>query len=220
MFIGEWMMEKTLGVDALSARQKEVLRLVAAHHQAKEIARLLHISQYTVKTHIEEARRRLGSPSGREAARQLMAHEGVPALLPEVGAPSGVMPKPVTDVSSSNDEHTLFPERTIPHDPLVGSGDRLAHAGLASESRQDRGHLEGPAYRQPDAGIGKGGFLDGGGVSLADGRRSGLRRRLKALSGLQWAGLTLLVGILLPLLAGVLIQSAHATFEAFKALAR
>lgn len=213
-------MEKTLGVDALSARQKEVLRLVAAHHQAKEIARLLHISQHTVKTHIEEARRRLGSASGREAARRLMAHEGAAPLPPEVGAPSGVMPEPVADVSSLTYEHTLLPERTIPDDPLVGSRDRLAHAGFAREGRPDRGHLESSAYGQPDAGIGKGRLHDGGGVSLADGRRSGLRRRLKALSGLQWAGLTLLVGILLPLLAGVLIQSTHATFEAFKTMAR
>lgn len=49
------------GIDALSERQKEVLRLTARHHQVKEIAHLLKISENTVKTHLIETRRRLGA---------------------------------------------------------------------------------------------------------------------------------------------------------------
>jgi DNA-binding CsgD family transcriptional regulator len=73
------------GVDSLSKRQKEILRLVARHHQIKEIARLLHISEATVRTHTEEARRRLGAATSREAAIVLLRHESSDGSLSEQG---------------------------------------------------------------------------------------------------------------------------------------
>lgn len=51
----------------LSDRQAEVLRLHAAHRTAKEIARDLGISEYTVRAHATEARKRLGAGTLREA---------------------------------------------------------------------------------------------------------------------------------------------------------
>lgn len=73
------------GVDSLSRRQKEILRLVARHHQIKEIARLLNISEATVRTHTEEARRRLGAATSREAAIALLRHESADGNLSEQG---------------------------------------------------------------------------------------------------------------------------------------
>lgn len=72
-----------VGVDSLSKRQKEILRLVARHHQVKEIARLLNISEATVRTHTEEARRRLGAATSREAAIVLLRHESGDGRLSE-----------------------------------------------------------------------------------------------------------------------------------------
>lgn len=71
------------GVGSLSKRQKEILRLVARHHQVKEIARLLNISEATVRTHTEEARRRLGAATSREAAIVLLRHESGDGSLSE-----------------------------------------------------------------------------------------------------------------------------------------
>lgn len=73
------------GVDSLSKRQKEILRLVARHHQVKEIARLLNISEATVRTHTEEARRRLGAATSREAAIVLLRHESGDGSVSELG---------------------------------------------------------------------------------------------------------------------------------------
>nr|WP_245344623.1 LuxR C-terminal-related transcriptional regulator [Asticcacaulis solisilvae] len=67
----------------MSRRQKEILRLVARHHQVKEIARLLNISEATVRTHTEEARRRLGAATSREAAIVLLRHESGDGSLSE-----------------------------------------------------------------------------------------------------------------------------------------
>ncbi len=70
---------KATGVEALSERQKEILRLMAKHLQAKEVAFILKISRHTVDTHTEEARRRLGVATSREAARLLSDYEnGLP----------------------------------------------------------------------------------------------------------------------------------------------
>lgn len=63
------------GVESLTNRQREILRLVARHHQTKQIARILKISEATVRTHTEEARRRLSAASSREAAIVLLRHE-------------------------------------------------------------------------------------------------------------------------------------------------
>ncbi|EGF91740.1 bacterial regulatory protein, luxR family protein [Asticcacaulis biprosthecium C19] len=76
------------GTEQLSARQKEILRLVAAHFERKEIARLLNISPHTVKAHIDAARKRLGVATDRQAARLLAEKEGAMILAsPVVAAP-------------------------------------------------------------------------------------------------------------------------------------
>ncbi|EGF92344.1 bacterial regulatory protein, luxR family protein [Asticcacaulis biprosthecium C19] len=109
-----------MGIETLSERQKQVLRLVAQNHQAKEIARLLGISESTVKTHMEEGRRRLGIATSREAARYLAAQESASApvapLPPQGGYPSGSMDQPATDAAVSSEAEPLpvRPPDTLP----------------------------------------------------------------------------------------------------------
>ncbi len=90
----------------LSQRQKEILRLITQGHQTKEIARLLDISESTVKTHTETARQRLGVATSREAARLLQAYESASPLLLEGGGPSRPMGGNEAIVSSLQSAHT------------------------------------------------------------------------------------------------------------------
>jgi len=62
-------------IGRLTPRERECLRLVAAHLHSKEIARRLSISQHTVDGHLNEARRRLGVASRRDAALLFRAWE-------------------------------------------------------------------------------------------------------------------------------------------------
>jgi len=62
-------------VSRLSEREREVLRLLLAGHDAKSAARSLGISVHAVNERLREARRKLGVSSSREAARILAAHK-------------------------------------------------------------------------------------------------------------------------------------------------
>jgi DNA-binding CsgD family transcriptional regulator len=59
------------GLEKLTARQKEILRLLLGGFDTKSIARELDISVHTVSEHLREARRHLGVSNSREAARIL-----------------------------------------------------------------------------------------------------------------------------------------------------
>ena len=63
---------------ALTDKEKETLRLLLRGHDAKSSARELGLSVHTVNERLRDARRKLGVTSSREAARQLLAEEGVP----------------------------------------------------------------------------------------------------------------------------------------------
>lgn len=69
------------GPDALSGREKEVLRLLLAGHDAKSSACELGLSVHTINEHLREARRKLGTSSSREAARLLGEAERTPDSL-------------------------------------------------------------------------------------------------------------------------------------------
>ena len=64
------------GLQSLSVREAEVLRLLAAGHDAKSVARSLGLSVHTVNERLRDARRKLGVSSSREAARLLVQMEG------------------------------------------------------------------------------------------------------------------------------------------------
>lgn len=63
------------GVDELTDREREVLRLLLAGHTAKTIAAELDLSVHTVNDYLREARKKLGVSSSREAARILGEQE-------------------------------------------------------------------------------------------------------------------------------------------------
>jgi DNA-binding CsgD family transcriptional regulator len=62
--------------EKLTPREREILRLIAAHLQSKEIARALGLSPKTVEMHVLSARRRLSGLSRRDAALAFIAWEG------------------------------------------------------------------------------------------------------------------------------------------------
>jgi DNA-binding CsgD family transcriptional regulator len=65
----------TTGLDALSDKEKDALRLLLRGHDAKSSVRELGLSVHTVNERLREARRKLGTTSSRQAARVLMAAE-------------------------------------------------------------------------------------------------------------------------------------------------
>lgn len=66
------------GLEKLTARQKETLRLLLSGFDTKSIASELNISVHTVTEHLREARRHLGVSNSREAARILGQAEAGP----------------------------------------------------------------------------------------------------------------------------------------------
>lgn len=52
----------------LTARETEILDLIAQGYTSKEIARMLEISPYTVNTHRDNLRRKLGVHNGAQLA--------------------------------------------------------------------------------------------------------------------------------------------------------
>jgi DNA-binding CsgD family transcriptional regulator len=68
------------GVDDLRPRELAILRLYAEGLETHQIAELLVISLHTVRTHVKNARRRLGVGSRREALDRLKATDGDPVI--------------------------------------------------------------------------------------------------------------------------------------------
>ena len=64
------------GVDDLTDKEKEALRLLLAGHDAKSSAAQLDLSVHTINDRLRNARRKLGVSSSREAARILGDAEG------------------------------------------------------------------------------------------------------------------------------------------------
>lgn len=56
---------------ALTSRESEILQLIAAGYTGKQIARELNISPYTVRTHRDNLRRKLGVHNGAQMAWRL-----------------------------------------------------------------------------------------------------------------------------------------------------
>src|SRR5438067_10390463 len=73
------------GLQALSERERETLRLLLTGRDAKSIARHLDLSVHTVNERLRDARRKLYVSSSREAARLLFESEQ--------GAPNSLMDK-------------------------------------------------------------------------------------------------------------------------------
>lgn len=61
---------------ALTAKEKQTLRLIVRGHDAKSIARNLGLSVHTINERLRDARRKMAVSSSREAARLLLEAEG------------------------------------------------------------------------------------------------------------------------------------------------
>lgn len=209
-------------VEALSERQKEILRLIAQHLQAKEVARMLDISESTVKTHTDAARRRLGVASSRDAAKMLVAYEAKTSGRAGIPLEGGWSSRPIAQeddpVSVLGHEHALPSERTIFPGALERPRDSLADAGNARQAVSDRGYASHAADVGQERRQREGHLYDGRGDGLADGRWGGLERWLKSLNTVQWLGLIALTGFLLMLVTGGMIEAAVGTMQAIKEL--
>jgi DNA-binding CsgD family transcriptional regulator len=74
------------GYQSLSEKEKQTLRLLLTGYDAKSMARHLGLSVHTVNERLRDARRKLGTSSSREAARQLRELEAQdPELLGDKG---------------------------------------------------------------------------------------------------------------------------------------
>ena len=69
------------GLDQLTPRERDCLRLVAEGRSSKEIALALELSPFTVDEYVRSAVQKLGAANRREAARILVAGEA--GLTPE-----------------------------------------------------------------------------------------------------------------------------------------
>ena len=83
------------GLERLTERERECLRLVDRHMSSKEIARELGLSKHTVDWHLDKARKRLGAADRYDAARRVFdrahqagdqsPHQGGPPLRSRQG---------------------------------------------------------------------------------------------------------------------------------------
>ncbi|QPC98830.1 helix-turn-helix domain-containing protein [Qipengyuania soli] len=64
------------GLEELTDKEKETLRLIVRGHDAKSMANELSLSVHTINERLREARRKLGVTSSREAGRLLLESEG------------------------------------------------------------------------------------------------------------------------------------------------
>lgn len=79
------------GVTTLTEREREVLRLLVAGHDAKSIAARLDISIHAVNERLRKARQKLRVGSSREAARLLAATEANDSLVDDkIGLGGGI----------------------------------------------------------------------------------------------------------------------------------
>jgi DNA-binding CsgD family transcriptional regulator len=102
----------TTGLNGLTEKEKDALRLLLRGHDAKSSARELGLSVHTVNERLRDARRKLGVTSSREAARRLLAVEAA--------APETLRDKALGDATTA-----------VPDAPVTASASqRLAWFGL------------------------------------------------------------------------------------------
>ncbi|USI73188.1 helix-turn-helix domain-containing protein [Sphingomonas morindae] len=104
----------TQGIEALTEREKQTLRLIARGHDAKSVARSLDLSVHTINERLREARRKLAVPSSREAARLLFAAEEPP--------PQNLGDSIIGEAPSPPNGAGHGPAERISHPRRIGSG--------------------------------------------------------------------------------------------------
>ncbi|PTS84702.1 LuxR family transcriptional regulator [Caulobacter sp. HMWF009] len=121
------------GLDRLTERERECLRLVDRHLSSKEIARELGLSKHTVDWHLDKARKRLGAADRYAAARLAFNRDTPPSdAPPPIG--SGSDPARLGEPSSLSS--TGIRQEGASHDPTRS----------APEGRPDPGDLSAGGY--------------------------------------------------------------------------
>ena len=209
----------TAGITALTQRQKEILRLISQQFQTKEVARILNISERTVKTHTEEARRRLGVVTSRDAARLLAAHETTPIGRDDRGAARPMGAGGANGITPEHEQAIL--SKPISHgDPLGSARNGLASGDGAGEAVFDSASAGRPQKAEPDPWDGSGLVRPDRGDRLVDRRWDSLEKRLVRLNAFQWLGLIVVVGVLSAILVSGLIAAVIGTLEGLQVLNR
>lgn len=212
------MENEAAGIEALTKRHKEILRLVYQHYQTKEIARALNISERTVKTHTEEIRRRLDVTTSRDAARLLAAHET--ALGRDDRWSAGPMADDEAGEIVLPHEQAALSKPVSHGDPLGSARNGLARDGDAAEAVLDPEHTGGHPGSAPDQWRGSGLVRPDRGNRLVDRRGDSLEQRLARLNAFQWLGLIVVVGVLSAILVSGLIAAVIGTLEGLQVLNR
>lgn len=101
----------TDGLEALTEKEKQTLRLIVRGHDAKSIARALDLSVHTINERLRDARRKMAVSSSREAARLLLAAEG-----------GDVTPESLGDTPIGEDPRAVQADQDPA--PIVGAGRR------------------------------------------------------------------------------------------------
>lgn len=214
----------------LSLRQKEILRLIAQHLQAKEVAQLLQISEHTVRTHTDSARRKLGVATSRDAARLLQTFER------EAGPAEGLVddqrPSSMRIGDTPAGMSGLTHEQAITHHPKIPAEFGLHNpqlAGLGVSTGADSQSVETPEYSGNDgyaSGQEQRGRTEtdrsysGSGDRLADGWWPRFKPRLKRLNTLQWLGVTLILSAAMGILMGAFLAISLGFLETFEHIVR
>jgi DNA-binding CsgD family transcriptional regulator len=220
--------DKSSGVDALSHRQREILRLISQHLQAKEVARILNISERTVKTHTDAARRRLGVATSREAARVLVAHEAASGLVSELASgivldgrwPPRPIAEPPTDLPVSGHEQALYTERSVFSGAVERPGSRLADDGIPGQTEPDPRHPGSRQNAEPQWRLREGDIHGDSRDGVADRRWDKFEKRLKALSVVHWLVLIVAAAVISSILVSGLIATSMGTLESLQHISR
>ena len=214
----------------LSLRQKEILRLIAQHMQAKEVAIALKISEHTVRTHTVSARRKLGVATSRDAARLLIAFESggdtQPAIIDDECNSSSMIGDGSKPVPDWDHEQAIPPYRKIPSErglynpQLEGSGSSTRTDGPSDQISEYTGDDWRPSGTEQRSWAKEDDPHIGGGHSVANGWWLGFKPKLKRLSALQWLGVTLLVSAGMGILMGAFLAISLGFLETFEHIVR
>lgn len=205
--------------ESLTAREREIFRLVAQHLRDKEIARLLELSPRTVHMHVLKGRRRLAGLSRRDAALAFVAweekgygseyHKQSPDLA---AAPSNRSPDP-----HSEDRNERFDD--IPSNGLLGelagSGGSPGHdfefsgTGAPGAGDRQRPAQSAGAGRYPVAAPVEGALRGGLRRGWLGGCRGYFERRRHDLTSLQWLALIGTTAGISALLIATVMSAAH-----------
>lgn len=210
-------------VNELSPRQKEILRLVGKHWVRKEIARQCKISPHTVRAHIDEARRRLGAQTDREAARILIGFESSRDGLPAIGEyPTKGIVDGGDEVDDPVHEHAAYAPTDVPDilDRRIENG--TASPDLAGQVGSHRKLSSNNPDLLPQGRVSEGRLYHTGDPGLADRGWARISAqfigRLKSLTPLQSIGLILLAAMGLALAGTMLTAFLAVMFQAIQTL--